>query len=44
MLFMGIVKFCDDICFILLDILVMEGEKLEIVKNVVKFIFDNGDN
>lgn len=44
MLLTGIVKLRDDIRFTLLDILAMEGEKLETVKNVVKFISDNGDN
>lgn len=41
MLLSGIVKLRDDIRLTLLDILAMEGEKLETVKNVVKFISTN---
>lgn len=41
MLLSGIVKLRDDIRLTLLDILTMEGEKLETVKNVVKFISTN---
>ncbi|EPT8105864.1 TPA: helix-turn-helix transcriptional regulator [Streptococcus pyogenes] len=44
MLLTGIVKLRDDIRFTILDILAMEGEKLETVKNIVKFISDNDDN
>lgn len=43
MLLTGIVKLRDDIRFTILDILAMEGEKLETVKNIVKFISDNDD-
>ncbi len=38
MLLTGIVKLRDDIRFTILDILAMEGEKLETVKNIVKLL------
>ncbi|KFN88276.1 hypothetical protein H702_04630 [Streptococcus equinus JB1] len=41
MLLTGIVQLRDDIRITLLDILALDGEKLETVKNVVKFISNN---
>ncbi|MTB56356.1 helix-turn-helix domain-containing protein [Streptococcus uberis] len=40
MLLTGIINLRDDIRFTLLDLLTMEGEKLQTVKNVVKFLSD----
>lgn len=44
MLLTGIVKLRDDIRLTLLDILAMDGEKLETIKNIVKFITKNEEN
>lgn len=44
MLLTGIVKLRDDIRLTLLDILTMEGEKLETVKKVIKFISTNKES
>ncbi|NQI34246.1 helix-turn-helix transcriptional regulator [Streptococcus suis] len=45
MLLTGIVNLRDDIRLTLLDILAMEGEKLETIKNTVKFVANsNQDN